>query len=84
LTFLISGAGDVIEPDGGVAAIGSGGSYALAAARALVENTELPARKIAEESMKIAGKICIYTNETFTIEELSSIPEKAVTSAPAL
>src|SRR4029078_10220553 len=71
LTFLISGAGDVIEPDGGVAAIGSGGSYALAAARALVENTELPARKIAEEAMKIAGKICIYTNENFTIEELS-------------
>ena len=70
-TFLISGAGDVIEPDGGVAAIGSGGPYAIAAARALAENTDLPARKIAEEAMKIAGKICIYTNETFTIEELS-------------
>lgn len=70
-TFLISGAGDVIEPDGGVAAIGSGGPYAVAAARALAENTDLPARKIAEEAMKIAGKICIYTNETFTIEELS-------------
>jgi len=70
-TFLISGAGDVIEPDGGVAAIGSGGPYAVAAARALAENTNLPARKIAEEAMKIAGKICIYTNETFTIEELS-------------
>src|SRR6266853_6597369 len=70
-TYLISGAGDVIEPDGGVAAIGSGGSYALAAAKALVENTELPARKIAEEAMKIAGKICIYTNDTFTIEELA-------------
>lgn len=70
-TFLISGAGDVIEPDGGVAAIGSGGPYALAAARALAENTNLPARKIAEEAMKIAGKICIYTNEIFTIEELS-------------
>src|SRR5437016_11137026 len=53
-TFLISGAGDVIEPDGGVAAIGSGGSYALAAAKALTQNTELPARKIAEEGMKIA------------------------------
>ena len=74
-TFLISGAGDVIEPDGGVAAIGSGGPYALAAAKALVENTELPARKIAEEAMKIAGKICIYTNDTFTVEELSD-PEK--------
>ena len=74
-TFLISGAGDVIEPDGGVAAIGSGGPYALAAAKALVENTTLPARKIAEEAMKIAGKICIYTNDTFTLEELSD-PEK--------
>lgn len=81
LTFLISGAGDVIEPDGGVAAIGSGGSYALAAARALIDNTELSARKIAEEAMKTAGKICIYTNENFTIEELSAA-EKAGT-APA-
>jgi ATP-dependent HslUV protease subunit HslV len=77
LTFLISGAGDVIEPDGGVAAIGSGGSYALAAARALMENTELPARKVAEEAMKIAGKICIFTNDNFTVEELTSLPEKA-------
>src|SRR5476651_405289 len=71
VTFLISGAGDVIEPDGGAAAIGSGGPYALAAARALIDNTELPARKIAEESMKIAGQTCIYTNDNFTIEELS-------------
>jgi ATP-dependent HslUV protease subunit HslV len=76
-TFLISGAGDVIEPDGGVAAIGSGGSYALAAAKALAENTDLPARKIAEEAMKIAGKICIYTNDTFTIEELSDAEKKS-------
>jgi len=75
LTFLISGGGDVIEPDGGVAAIGSGGSYALAASRALMENTNLPARKIAEEAMKIAGKICIYTNEIFTVEELSGAQE---------
>jgi len=75
LTFLISGGGDVIEPDGGVAAIGSGGSYALAASRALMENTDLPARKIAEEAMKIAGKICIYTNEIFTVEELSGAQE---------
>lgn len=82
LTFLISGAGDVIEPDGGVAAIGSGGPYALSAARALMDNTELPARKIAEEAMKIAGKTCIYTNENFTIEELSVIPEKQIASAP--
>ena len=82
LTFLISGAGDVIEPDGGVAAIGSGGPYALAAARALIDNTDLPARKIAEEAMKIAGKTCIYTNETVTIEEMSAVPEKQSASAP--
>jgi ATP-dependent HslUV protease subunit HslV len=83
LTFLISGAGDVIEPDGGVAAIGSGGSYALAAARALIENTDLPARKIAEEAMKIAGKICIYTNDNFTVEELSATQEKTASSPSA-
>jgi ATP-dependent HslUV protease, peptidase subunit HslV len=82
LTFLISGAGDVIEPDGGVAAIGSGGPYALAAARALIDNTELPARKIAEEAMKIAGKTCIYTNENVTIEEMSAAAEKQSASAP--
>src|SRR5437588_10945451 len=82
-TFLLSGQGDVIEPDGGVAAIGSGGSYALAAARALVENTDLPARKIAEEAMKIAGKICIFTNENFVVEELAASPEKAGAPAPA-
>lgn len=83
LTFLISGAGDVIEPDGGVVAIGSGGPYATAAARALIENTDLPARKIAEEAMKIAGQICIYTNQNFTVEELSSTPEKPAAAAPA-
>lgn len=75
LTFLISGAGDVIEPDGGVAAIGSGGPYALSAARALMENTDLSARKIAEEAMKIAGTTCIYTNENFIVEELAAVPE---------
>lgn len=80
LTFLISGAGDVIEPDGGVAAIGSGGPYALAAARALIDNTTMSARKIAEEAMKIAGKTCIYTNENFTIEELSGVAEKQLAS----
>ena len=69
-TFLISGSGDVIEPDEGIAAIGSGGSFALAAARALVENSELPARAIAEKSLRIAGQICIYTNDQITIEEL--------------
>jgi len=69
-TFLISGQGDVIEPDTGIAAIGSGGSYATSAATALMEHTQLPAREIAEEAMKIAGKVCIYTNDRITIEEL--------------
>lgn len=68
--FLVSGQGDVIEPDSNASAIGSGGQYALAAARALLDNTQLPARKIAEEAMRIAGKICIYTNDTLTVEEL--------------
>ena len=69
-TFLISGAGDVIEPDEGIAAIGSGGPYATSAARALAEHTQLSARQIAEEAMKIVGRICIYTNDVVTIEEL--------------
>src|ERR1700735_5046609 len=69
-TYLLSGQGDVIEPDGAVAAIGSGGPYAQAAAQALVDHTELSARQIAEEAMKIAGKMCIYTNDRVTIEEL--------------
>jgi ATP-dependent HslUV protease, peptidase subunit HslV len=71
-TFLLSGTGDVIDPDEGIATIGSGGPYALAAARALMENTELTAREIAERSMRIAGQICIYTNDTVTIEELKA------------
>ena len=69
-TYLLSGQGDVIEPDTGIAAIGSGGPYAQAAAEALAAHTQLSAREIAEESMKIAGKMCIYTNEKVTIEEL--------------
>jgi ATP-dependent HslUV protease subunit HslV len=69
-TFLLSGQGDVIEPDGGIAAIGSGGPFAQAAAQALANHTKLCAREIAEEAMKIAGKMCIYTNDTVTIEEL--------------
>jgi len=69
-TFLISGGGDVIEPDEGIAAIGSGGSYAMAAARALMKNTDLAPRKIAEEAMQIAGEICIFTNQHLTFEEL--------------
>lgn len=70
-TFLLSGNGDVIEPDDAIAAIGSGGPYATAAARALVENTTLEARDIVERAMKIAADICIYTNHNLTIEELS-------------
>jgi ATP-dependent HslUV protease subunit HslV len=69
-TFLISGGGDVIEPDTGLATIGSGGSYAMAAARALIENTQMPAREIAEKAMQIAGEICIYTNTKIIVEEL--------------
>jgi ATP-dependent HslUV protease subunit HslV len=69
-TYLVSGTGDVIEPDEGIAAIGSGGQYALAAATALLRNTKLSARHIAEQAMEIAGKICIYTNDNVTYEEL--------------
>ena len=69
-TYLVSGNGDVIEPDDEIAAIGSGGPFAKAAATALVQNTKLGAREIVEKAMAIAGKICIYTNESVTIEEL--------------
>ncbi|MBC8293499.1 MAG: ATP-dependent protease subunit HslV [Proteobacteria bacterium] len=69
-SLLISGAGDVIEPDDGVIAIGSGGSYALAAARALLDHSELSAADTAREAMKIAGRICVYTNDNIAIEEL--------------
>jgi ATP-dependent HslUV protease subunit HslV len=69
-TFLLSGTGDLIEPDDGIVAIGSGGPYALSAARALAANTELDARAIAQKSMEIAGDICIYTNGNLLIEEL--------------
>lgn len=68
--FILSGTGDVIEPDDGLAAVGSGAPYALAAARALITHTDLSIREIAEESMKIAASICIYTNREFTFEEL--------------
>lgn len=70
LTFLISGTGDLIEPDDGLLGIGSGGAYALAAARALSAFSDLGARQIAEEALKIAADICIYTNSNLTIEEL--------------
>ena len=69
-TYIVSGNGDVIEPDDAIAAIGSGGSYAKAAATALIENTKLSAREIVEKSMTIAGKICIYTNDSLCYEEL--------------
>jgi ATP-dependent HslUV protease subunit HslV len=69
-TFIISGTGDVIEPEGGVTAIGSGGPYAQASAQALYENTSLSAKEIVEKSMNITSDICIYTNKIITIEEL--------------
>jgi ATP-dependent HslUV protease subunit HslV len=69
-TFLISGTGDLIEPDDGIVGIGSGGAFALAAARALDKYTDLSAKEIAQEAMQIAGKICIYTNENISLEEL--------------
>jgi ATP-dependent HslUV protease subunit HslV len=68
--FLLSGNGDLIEPDDGIVAIGSGGPYALAAAKALAANTDLDARAIAAKAMAIAGQICIYTNDQIVVEEL--------------
>ncbi|MGW8267569.1 MAG: ATP-dependent protease subunit HslV [Longimicrobiales bacterium] len=70
--FLVSGEGDVIEPDDEIVAIGSGGSYALAAARALKAHSDLPAREIVEKAMAIAGDICIYTNQRITVLELKN------------
>jgi ATP-dependent HslUV protease, peptidase subunit HslV len=69
-TFLLSGTGDLIEPDDGIVAVGSGGPFAMAAARALAKHSPLSARQIAEEAMNIAADICIYTNPHLTIEEL--------------
>lgn len=69
-TYILSGTGDIIEPDDGVCAIGSGGPYALAAARALLRHTEMTARQIVETSLQLAAEICIYTNSNLTIEEL--------------
>ncbi len=69
-TFVLSGAGDVVEPEFGIAAVGSGGPYALAAARALVEHSDLSARKIAESALGIAADICVYTNRSLSFEEL--------------
>lgn len=70
-TFILSGTGDVIEPEGGVAAIGSGGPYAQAAGRALYENTDLTALEIVKKAMEIASDICIYTNKNIVLEELN-------------
>ncbi len=70
LTLVLSGTGDVIEPDESVAAVGSGGPYAVAAATALLQHTSMGARAVAEEAMRIAANICIYTNSNITIEEL--------------
>jgi ATP-dependent HslUV protease subunit HslV len=69
-TFLLSGTGDLIEPDDGIVAIGSGGPFAIAAAKALAGNTDRSARAIAEKAMTIAGEICIYTNANIAVEEL--------------
>jgi ATP-dependent HslUV protease subunit HslV len=69
-SLLLSGTGDVVEPDDGIVAIGSGGNYALAAARALVQHTDLPPAEIARVAMGIAAEICVYTNEKLVIEEL--------------
>jgi ATP-dependent HslUV protease subunit HslV len=69
-SFLISGTGDVVEPDDGIIAIGSGGSYALAAARALIKHTRLSAKDVALEAMRISSDICVYTNNQITVEEL--------------
>jgi ATP-dependent HslUV protease subunit HslV len=69
--LVVSGSGDVVEPDDGIIAIGSGGNYALAAARVLVKHTQLDATTIAEEAMRVAADICVYTNDQFSFEELS-------------
>jgi ATP-dependent HslUV protease subunit HslV len=69
-TYLVSGTGDVIEPDDGIVAIGSGGTYALAAARALAKHTSMSAREIVTEAMRLAGELCIFTNDQIAIEEL--------------
>ncbi len=68
--LVLNGTGEVIDPDEGVAAIGSGGNYALAAARALIQNTDLPAREIAEKALRIAAGICVYTNDNITVETI--------------
>ncbi|MDR2046914.1 MAG: ATP-dependent protease subunit HslV [Clostridiales bacterium] len=73
--FIVSGSGDVIEPEGGVCAIGSGGNYALAAARALTENTDFSAAEIVEKALKIAGNLCVFTNGNLTVEIIDNAVE---------
>ena len=68
--LLIDGSGNVIQPENGVCAIGSGGNYALSAARALLRNTNMSAREIAVEAMKIASELCVFTNDNLTVEEV--------------
>ncbi|MDE7256371.1 MAG: ATP-dependent protease subunit HslV, partial [Clostridia bacterium] len=68
--LIVSGTGEVIEPDDGIAAIGSGGNYALAAARALVQNTDFSAEQIAQRALKIASEICVYTNDNIKVETI--------------
>ena len=82
-TFLLSGTGDLIEPDDGVVAVGSGGSYAMAAARALVRHSTLDARQIAEEAMRIAADICIYTESTRTLDDREKLVAMARRAAVA-
>ncbi len=71
-SFLISGGGDVIEPDDGIIGIGSGGSYAIAAARALIKHTSMGAKEIVEESLRIAADICVFTNKNIKVEEITT------------
>jgi ATP-dependent HslUV protease, peptidase subunit HslV len=73
-SLIVSGTGDVIEPEDGVCAIGSGGNFALAAARALVRHSDLDARGVVEEAMRIAAAICVYTNDQLVLEELDAAP----------
>jgi ATP-dependent HslUV protease subunit HslV len=70
LLYILSGDGNVVEPDDGIAAIGSGGNFAASAAKALVKNTEMTARQVVEEAMRIAAEICIYTNDRITVDSL--------------
>ncbi len=78
-TLILSGTGDIIEPDDGVAAIGSGGPYAQAAARALIKYSNLEAKEVVEEAMRIASEICIYTNNQIVVEELGADPAHSET-----